>query len=408
MLKDLIEKRADIAGRMRAAHDANDDSAFASTETELRDIDAKIERARKIEALERAEPGLPINGDAKLETEIRSKFSLTRAVAGAAGLAIDWGFEREVQPELAKRAGRKAEGIFVPTEIFETRVQTVGTNVDGGYLVATDNRADLYISALVNSSVVRSLGARVLSGLTGFVDIPKETGSPVIGWVAENSALSTDNADFGQVSLAPRHAGALAEWSRNMVLQASPDIEALSRQMLARDLALAIDLAAIKGGGANQPTGVLSTSGIQTQAYATSIFATAAEMVAKADIANVGARRSFLSTNTVKKIAAKALDSNKQPLGIAKVFNNEPTTFSNQVPETLGSGSDHGLIYGDWTELLLGIWSEIDILVNPYESTAYSKGNISIRAMSTVDCAVRHPTAFVSATGVTSSAAGIA
>lgn len=408
LIKDLIEKRADIAGRMRAAHDANDDGAFTAAETELRDLDAKLERARKIEALERAEPGKPINGDIKLDSEIRAKFSLARAVAGAAGLAVDWGFEREVQPELTKRAGRSAEGIFLPTEIFETRVQTVGVNADGGFLVGTDNRADLYISALVNSSVVRSLGARVLSGLTGFVDIPKETGSPVIGWVAENSALSSDNADFGQVSLSPKNAGALSEWSRNMVLQASPDIEQLLRQMLARDLALAIDLAAIKGGGANQPTGVLATSGIQTQAYATSIFHTAAEMVAKADISNVAARRSFLSTNTVKKIAAKALDSNKQPLGIAKVFNNEPTTFSNQVPETLGGGSDHGLIYADWTELMLGIWSEIDILVNPYESTAYSKGNISIRAMSTVDCAVRHPASFVSATGVTSSAAGIA
>ena len=84
-----------------------------------------------------------------------------------------------------------------------------------------------------------------------------------------------------------------------------------------------------------------------------------------------------------------------------KPFHDEPATFSNQVPTDLGAGTDeHGLIYGDWSELLIGIWSEIDILVNPYESTAYSKGNVSIRAMATVDCAVRHPAAFVSATGV--------
>ena len=408
MPKDLIEQRAAIVTRMRTAHEANDDTAFTAAETELRDIDAKLTRARTIEALERSEPGKPINGDTKLDSEIRSKFSLARAVAGAAGLAVDWGFEREIQPELAKRAGTAAKGIYIPTEVFETRVQVASSNADGGYLVPTDHRADLYISALVNSSVVRSLGARVLSGLSGNVDIPKETGAPVIGWVAENSALTPDDASFGPVSMGPKHAGALAEWSRNMIMQSSPDIEALLRQMLARDLALAIDLAAIKGGGSNQPTGVLATAGIQTQAYATSIFHTAAEMVAKADIANVGARRSFLSTNTVKKIAMKALDSNKNPLGLPAVFNNEAATFGNQVPETLGSGSDHGLIYGDWSELLLGIWSEIDILVNPFESTAYSKGNVSIRAMSTVDCALRHAAAFVSATGVTSSAAGIA
>ncbi len=73
-----------------------------------------------------------------------------------------------------------------------------------------------------------------------------------------------------------------------------------------------------------------------------------------------------------------------------------PTTFSNLVPKTLGAGAEHGLIYGDWSELLIGIWSEVDILVNPFESTAYSKGNVSIRAMGTVDVAVRHKKAFVS------------
>jgi len=46
-------------------------------------------------------------------------------------------------------------------------------------------------------------------------------------------------------------------------------------------------------------------------------------------------------------------------------------------------------------------------MVNPYESTAYSKGNISIRAMATVDVALRHKAAFVSATGVTATSLGL-
>ena len=62
----------------------------------------------------------------------------------------------------------------------------------------------------------------------------------------------------------------------------------------------------------------------------------------------------------------------------------------------------------EWAELLIGVWSEIDLLVNPFESTAYSKGNVSIRAMATVDSVVRHPKAFVSVTGVTTSAVAIA
>ena len=399
-LKDLLERRAAIMAEL-AKDDLSDDRVM-ELRTEYDGLKAKIARAEMLEEAERREAGTPIHGDVKLDQELRSKFSLSRAIAGAAGLSVDWGFEREMQAELAKRAGRAAQGVFIPTEIFERRVLTTSA---GSELVSTDHRPELYISALVASSVVRGLGATVLNGLTGNVSIPRETDSPAIGWVAENAALSSDDADFDAVTLSPKHAGAISEWSRNMLMQSSPDVEQLLRRMLSRNVALAIDLAAIQGGGSNEPTGILATSGIATQAYAASLFDTAAEMIAKCDIANVGMdRRSFLSTSTVKKIAAKALDGNNLPVGVSKIFHDEATTFSNQVPTDLGVGTDeHGLIYADWSELLLGIWSEIDILVNPFESTAYSKGNVSIRAMATVDVALRHKLAFVSATGVDTS-----
>lgn len=404
---ELLEQRAGIVDRMTAAHEAGNSADFDKADGELKDVDAKLERAKRIDAIERSEAATPINGDVKLDKELRTKFSVSRAIASAAGLDVDAGFEREMQAELAKRAGRTPEGVFIPTEVFEQRVLTT---TDGGELVSTDHRPDQYISALVQSSVVRGLGATVLSGLTGNISIPREADSPAIGWVAENEALTNDDADFDSVTMAPKHAGALSEWSRNMLLQASPDVEQLLRNMLARNLALAIDLAAIQGGGTNEPTGVLETAGIQTEAYATSLFATSAEMISKADIANVGmARRGFLSSNVVKKIAMLAQDADTLPVGVGTIFHGESTTFSNQVPTDLGAGSDeHTLLYGDWSELMMGIWSEIDLLVNPYESTAYSKGNVAIRAMATVDCAVRHPKAFVSATGVTDAAEGIA
>jgi HK97 family phage major capsid protein len=395
---DLIEARGAIVARMNAAHEADNDDDFNAAETELRTIDAKLDRQRKIDAADRAEPGTPLNGDTKLDSEIRAKFSVTRAIAGAAGLGVDWGFEREMQAELAKRSGRAAQGVFIPTEVFETRVLTTST---GSELVPTDHRPDQYISALTAASVVRGLGARVLSGLTGNLSIPRETDSPAVAWVAENAALSADDANFDAVTLSPKHAGALSEYSRNMLLQSSPDVEALFRQMLARNLALAIDRAAIQGGGSNEPDGVLATSGIQTVTAPISIFSAVADAVALADVENVGASRALLTTPEVRKIAALARDTLDRPYGVAAIFHNVPTTFSNQVPKTLGAGAEHGLIYGDWSELLIGIWSEIDVLVNPFESTAYSKGNVQIRAMASVDCAVRHPKAFVSVEDVT-------
>lgn len=404
-LNDLIEKRSVLLGQMTEAHEKDDAEGFGNLEKEMRSLDAKIARAKALDAADRAEPGSPLHGDPKLSSEIRSRFSLVRAIASFdPKLTVDAGFEKEIQAELTRRAGKPAQGMYVPTEIFEKRVTTTSSAAE---IVPTDFRPELFINALTANTVVRSLGATVLNGLHGNISIPRETDSPQVGWVAENAALGSDDPDFDSVTLSPKHVGVISEYSRNMILQSSPDVEALLRKMMARNIALGIDAAAIRGGGSNQPVGILGgISGIQTVAV-TDLFTAAASAVALADVANVGGSPSFLTTPLVRKIAALAMDKQNNPLGVSAVFGGVPVTFSNIETADGNSPSTYALIYADWSELVLGIWSELDILVNPYESTAYSKGNISIRAMASVDVAVRHPAAFVSVTGVNSATAAM-
>ena len=132
-------------------------------------------------------------------------------------------------------------------------------------------------------------------------------------------------------------------------------------------------------------------------------------MIGKANVANAGPRRAFLSTPRVQTIAMRTLDTQKLPLGTAAIFHQQPTAFTNLAPDTLGAeNNESALIYGDFSELLIGIWSALDVLVNPYEATAYSKGNVMVRAMATADIALRNPAAFVKATGVLAAAVGVA
>lgn len=397
---ELEERMAATAARAKECY-GKDNDAFDAAMAEMEAIDLDLKRARKNDSIDRIAAGTPLTGttDQHLSRELR-KFNPLKLVAHAAGMNVDAGFELEMQKPLEARAGVKAQGFFMPIEALETRVLTTST---GSELISTDHRPDLYVSALMASSVLRGMGARTLSGLTGNLSIPTETDSPAVAWTAENAAVPSDDADFGSITMSPKHVGARSEYSRNMLLQSSPDVEALFRQMLARNIALAIDKAAIKGGGSNEPVGVLSTAGIQTVTAPTSMFAAVAAAMAKADIENVGASRAILTTPEVRQIAATSLDLMGRPIGVETVFHNQPTVFTNQAPKTLGGGAEHALIYGDWSELLIGVWSEIDILVNPFESTAYSKGNVAIRAMASVDVAVRHPKAFVSVEDVTTS-----
>ncbi len=52
------------------------------------------------------------------------------------------------------------------------------------------------------------------------------------------------------------------------------------------------------------------------------------------------------------------------------------------------------LMYGVWSELYLGYWSAVDILINPYHPDVASNGGALLHAFLDADVAVRHPKAF--------------
>ncbi|WP_299309847.1 phage major capsid protein [uncultured Croceicoccus sp.] len=400
---DLMEQRAAIVDRMTAAHDKDDNAAFETAETELRNLDGRIDRQKKIEAAERSETGRVLTGstDEHLSNELRSKFSLCRAIVGQiAPGTVDDGFEREMQGELAKRAGAAPKGFYVPTECFEQRAVQMTSN--SGAILPTDFRPDQFVSALTATAALTTMGATTLSGLTGNVEIPRETGSPNVGWVAENTALPTGNATFDSLTLSPHHVGVISEISRNMVMQTSPNIEQLLRSMMARDIALEIDRAGLNGSGTGaEPLGLLNDSDVPAVPFDTDVFTTTADMIVAADLANVPAGRGFLATNGIRGDLMKLRDADGRAIPIAEQFHNEPVQFTNQAPSDLGEGTnEHGLAYGNWADFLIGIWSQLDILVNPYAESAYSKGNLLIRAMATVDFGVRRPASFAKATGI--------
>ena len=398
-LADLIEQRTAAFDRMKAAQGGDADT-FTAAETEVRNLNEAIRRAKAIDAEDRSDLGTPINGhgDELLSRELRN-FSLSRMIAHKAGMNVDAGREIEMQAELATRAGGPAKGFYVPTEIFERRVLTTG---NAGTIAPDNFRPDLFTNALTATAVITRLGATTLSGLTGDVVIPREVTAPNVGWVAENVALSTDDATFDSITLTPHHVGGLSEMSRQMIQQSSPDIERLVRSMFARDIALEIDRAAIAGTGVGAvPRGLLYDPDIESVAFDTDLFVTTANMIGAADLANVSASRGFLATNGIRADAMKLRTLDGLPIPIGATFHDEPVQFTNQAPSNLGTGTDeHALIYGDFSDLMIGVWSQLDVLVNPFAETAYAKGNVLLRAMATVDFAVRRPASFVKASGV--------
>lgn len=358
----------------------------------------------------------PLNSaDIGLTQKEAKQFSFLRAINALANpgdrKAQDAAaFERECSEAFAGKVGRAAQGFFVPAEV-QRRDLTVGTATAGGNTVDTFLLAQNFIDLLRNRLMVNRMGAQVLSGLTGNIAIPRQTGGATAYWVAESGAPTESQQAFDQVSMSPKTVGAFSDISRKLLLQSSIDIESFVRMDLAKVLAQAIDLAAISGTGAsNQPTGILSTSGIGDVAGGTNglapTWAHIIELWSDVAIANADFGATGILTNA--KVIGKLMSTLKSAGVSGYICEAFPdvngmtnvgglrTGVSNQVPSNLTKGSSSGvcsaIIQGNWNDLIIGQWGTLDLMVDPY--TGSTSGTVRVVALQDVDLAVRHPESF--------------
>ena len=298
-------------------------------------------------------------------------------------------FEREVSEEASKRYGKPANGILVPNEVLK-RDLTVGTATAGGNLVADDLLAGSFIDILRNRMAIMQAGTTVLSGLTGNISIPRQTSASTAYWVGEGSAPTESQQAFDQVNMTPKTLGGYVDFSRKTLLQASIDVEQFVRGDLAKVLALELDRAGIYGtGSSNQPTGLTQTTGIGTQTITT--YGTFAEYIGmETDVASANADAGALKY-IVNAAARGALKSTEKASGTAQFvwegneINGYPALVSNQL-------ANNDVLFGDFSQLVLGTWSGVDLTVDPYAGA--TSGNVRVIALQDVDFAVKQPGAF--------------
>lgn len=367
---------------------ADESAKFDSIKAEIQTLEAAEQRQQFVDEAERRQAGTVIHGDTIGNLE--SRVSLLRALqAGVEGRPLT-GAELEFHQEQERRNGTKATGILVPLSAFEKRANDT---TSAGELVGTDHRADQYIGPLRNSLLVRNLGVRTLAGLTGNVSIPKAGTGLSAGWVTEGQALSESSMTFDSVTLSPKHVGGIAEMSRQLIQQSAPAIEDLVREDLSLAIAQAVDAAIIAGTGlAGQPQGIIGRAGVQT-ATLPSIWADVLGIEGLLATQNIAPSGWYTSPTVLTNLRGtlKSATAGSEYIATASSIGELPASSSNAAPADTA-------ILGDWSQVLLGQWGAVELLINPYAETPYRRGGVLVRAMATVDVAVRHEQAFVVAT----------
>jgi HK97 family phage major capsid protein len=425
--RELRDERAGLKVEAQTLLDAASKEKRSMTEAEKKRFDeitadgglleslaADIRRAEKMDTLN-AEPQQrdgknPVAEIGMTDKEIK-RYSFMRAINAA--VASDWsqaGLEREASQAVAKRFGREPRSFFVPNDVIvgEARGLTVGDPAAGGYLVQTTYPLPL-IELLRKRMVLARAGIRILTGLVGDVAVPKHSAGATGYWVAEGGEPTEGSETLGQVGMTPHTFGAYVDISRKLLKQSSIDVEGFVRYDLARVIATGVDYAGLHGDdGAdpNQPDGIASTTGIGSVVGGTNgaapdwadivdlekeVAIDDAEVDSMAYITNAAVRGKFKKTfrnATYGEIPLWESDS---------TLNGHGAHVSNQVRSNLTKGSASGvcsaIFYGNWDDLVLGIWGEgVDMLVDPYSLS--KSGGVRVVAFQDVDYAVRHAQSF--------------
>lgn len=396
-LTELIEKRSNTVNQMKAIADkasaenrdltTEESTQFEQLKTEERSIQKQIDRAEYLRSLERSAPADHIgDGHNKDFEKLKRSVSVQNIIRSQMNGRALSGAELEYNQEAEKRSGKKAQGAFIPFDALETRATNNTTTAAD--LVATNHRPQDYIGALRASNIVRQMGVRTLTGLSGDVVIPKYGTGLSLGWVGEEEAVPESNMTFDSITLTPKHTGGKTEMSRQLIQQSSPDIESLIREDLSFLVAKNIDEAILAGTGVKDPLGIINTLGVLT-GDTPATWAEVLQLIQQIEDENI-TNLQWLATSALKTTLA----------GIEKSAGTGQYLYQNgQVGELPFKVSANmpakTAILGDFSQVLLGVWSEIDILVNPYAEPAYSRGGVQVRAMATCDVAVRHPKAFL-------------
>lgn len=335
------------------------------------------------------------------------RYSIMRAVQAV--LTGDWskaGIERAASEAVSKRTGYTPEGFFVPVEVF-SRGFTAGTAAEAGNLIQTSVLGNEFIDVLRAKLVFSQLGVRVLGGLTSNIAIPRKTAASTIASYAEIAAITASNPSTTQITMAPKRVGGQVLYSKQALIQANPDVDAMLQDDLAQGVAVQIENLGINGTGAsNQPRGLNNFVGIGSVVGGTNGLALAwshlVDLESAAANANSepDARAGYLINTKVRGAAKKNQKATNLPFiwdAGAQPLNSYRAAVTNNVVSNGTKGSASGIcssafFSSDWTDMILALFGGLDIVVDPF--TQASTGQVVITANQFIDIACRQPASF--------------
>ena len=282
-----------------------------------------------------------------------------------------------------RKAGLSAQGqLVIPTN----EVRAIhSVTADGESVVATDV-FDI-LTPLRAKNVLAQAGATIYSNLTSDVKIPIMSKSNVT-FADENGDAKDGAGAFNYLKLTPHRLTAYVDISKELLAQDSVDVENAIRTDLVNAINSKLEEAFLSdfSGSTVQPKGVFAV--VKPSTGVTNDFATLVANEAKVEDANILNEPCYILSNKAKaalRAMAKGAKSTELVYENGEVDGTKAYNTSN-VPAS-------NYLFGDMSSLVIGTWSGLDLIVDPYTQAA--KGAVRLVVNMYVDFGVARPETLV-------------
>ena len=426
-IKALKEERGRLLGELSTLQSTIEREARSMADTEnnrlseiearLGAIKAEVESLEKLQNLAAQAAGHSASrSEEKEKSNMAKDYSFKRAMEMAITGRRD-GLEGEFSSmgsDEFQRSGVSvsAHSIKIPSEVFKRDMTATGgtSGSEGGVNVQTS--VGSIIDVLLPKTILAGLGVQQLSGLVGNLDLPTASTLPSAGWNTENGTATEKSPAFSKITFSPKRLAAYIQVSNQLMLQSSNSIDGYVRNWLLNAMAQSLETAAIKGGGSNEPVGIIGNANVNvTFAGGATSNATNANGIAPvwADVVNLmkaveNANGNGVAYLTNPLVKAKLQTTARQSSGVEGNFiwpsggtdlngyNVQTTTL---VPSNLSKGSSSTLsamIFGDFSKMAIANWGGMELTVDPYSGATAGLTNVVLNAY--LDCNLLNPTAF--------------
>lgn len=270
--------------------------------------------------------------------------------------------------EEMRKAGVSYGGqIQLPTSELRAAI-TVTT--EGEDVVATEIYD--FLEPLRAKNVLVAAGAKFITGLVGDVQVPSMSAGNVY-WEGETASAKDGGEAFSAVKLSPKRLTAYVDISKQFLVQDSKSAEALIRQDIinAINSKLEATILGSAAGTGTQPAGMFN--GASKVKIAS--FKDVCDMEAKIEDANVIGECKYVVSNKAKaalRNMAKSAKSTELVMEGGAIDGTEVLNTSNV--------EEQNVVYGDFSNLAIGQWGSIDLLVDPYTKAGDGQVRLVVNA----------------------------